>query len=309
MDIHDLSDDTSLSLLKVISQERELPDFVKSAHIEDLQSSDKKVFADMINHKFPLDTPADIWLSNAYLNKTASHLDHNYVSSVRNKINETAEFWGVSLEDTSTKTASIDFSGYAVVTESGPLYPLHTERLVKLANGFFPENLDGDLAVYRTKVARMIASKLDSSQWSEQVQNYLPIPRSEVIHDLDKRANLLGKSEYIDLLKAASCEVVDDQSAFEFITALSDIDKKANIEQYYGDSINNPLIYSRLIHDDITPKTLIKIGSETLPYERVLNKQANLEGLLDLPQDPYAFEYFYKTASESHQDIIEKIVL
>lgn len=73
-----------------------LPTFVKEASIIDEDEKNqvpRKMFADYINKKFPIDTPANTWLSYAFYNKYAS--EDEISDTINEKINSAISFWNI----------------------------------------------------------------------------------------------------------------------------------------------------------------------------------------------------------------------
>ena len=123
--IDQTSDQNSVTLYQ-ISQEVNLPGFVKEATVSDpdsLRDVPSKGFAYPELRRFPVHTKADTWLSSAYLHKCAGDLSPNTFDKISSAISMAAEFWDIELPDFSSEkvaSASADrVSTYGVTFQIG----------------------------------------------------------------------------------------------------------------------------------------------------------------------------------------------
>jgi hypothetical protein len=118
--------DTNNATLYQISQEVNLPEFVKEASLPDsdsLQTLSPDCFAYPELRRFPVHTKADTWLSAAYLHKSATTMSPCTYKGVRAAVEEAAAFWQIDLPRFDTikeASAAPDPVGtYPVVFEVG----------------------------------------------------------------------------------------------------------------------------------------------------------------------------------------------
>jgi len=159
--------DTNNATLYQISQEVNLPEFVKEASLPDadsLKDLPPAGFAYPEMRRFPIHTKADIWLSAAYLHKSASALSPCTFQGIQAAVESAAELWGVDLPRFDTpKEASIEepASAYSVVFDVGgdthTTYVSSPEEMTKVA-AHIVENDDYPYMARQASARQVIAA-------------------------------------------------------------------------------------------------------------------------------------------------------
>jgi len=112
----DFNDDVNQQHLYAINRLFGLPNFVKSASVEEKAAIDKlhsNVFADVSRRKFPCHTKAATWLANAYFAQCRDAYHKKEAAFIQDRITKFAAYWKIaSLVDTFNqnhrKTAQFD---------------------------------------------------------------------------------------------------------------------------------------------------------------------------------------------------------
>lgn len=283
----DINDDVDKSLFAIIDREYEIPSQTKQASLG--TSSDHKVFAYPEAQKYPMDTPNDIYMSYLYFQKTASNLPMYAKEYVEDNIRNYADLCGVSLELKSKQASTDRFVGkkedFALAIPTWDIrdeyvkqkcanlihndyllmYPINSTENVKLANHYFPKSLEGPLEIFRPKVARAIASRLDPLEYSDTLKDYLPLPKSAALDQLEVRK--VTAPEFAS--KYASLEelLVDctPENSIKFASALDQLDKQANLFEHYG--VIPASQFNRLLYEDNSKPFTMKIASEDVLFE------------------------------------------
>jgi hypothetical protein len=278
----DFIDDKQKKLLRSIEREFHVPDICKQASLNTNRDS-KEIFAWEEERKFPMDTPEDLYLSYLYFQKTAHNIPEHIRDEIEKNFHDYAEMLGFSLE-LKPKTANVvetpaksyfsvrvpinDIKDSRIIQKFASciqgdeivMYPMDTEEDVRLANMYFPMALDGPFEVFRCKVARDIADRLDESALSQKVRDYLPLPPAVVQDQIEIRKRL-APAFAPHYEKAASLVQgrVNTNKLASFIQMLDMLDKQANIEEDFG--IMSPAEFVRGIAPTTTI-TVIGIGRD-----------------------------------------------
>lgn len=136
--------DINNATLYQISQEVNLPEFVKEASLPDsdsLQTLSPDCFAYPELRRFPIHTKADTWLSAAYLHKNATTMPPCTYNGVRAAVEKAAAFWQIDLPRFDTSKEASVVSGptdsYPVVFEVGgkahTTYVYSADEMTKVA--------------------------------------------------------------------------------------------------------------------------------------------------------------------------------
>jgi hypothetical protein len=297
----DIYDDVDKSLFSVLEREYEIPPQIKTAAMDSGVREDKEIFAYPEQNKYPMDTVQDLYTSYLYFQKTASNLPAYARTAVEDNFKkfanlcglsldlqkkEASEYfpvsredfalaipvWNISDQDLLQKAANMIHDDYLL------LYPIDTEENIKLANYYFPASLNGPLEVFRPKVARAIAERLDPLEYSDKLISYLPIPKSAALDQLEAR-----KTSHPELAeKYASLERFlvncSPENSVKFANELEKLDKTANLFHHSG--IVDASEFRKLIYDDGSRDRVVKIANTEVLWSDVLDASNNISGIV-----------------------------
>lgn len=172
MKIYDYFDDDQAVVLREILKEAhakgDLPEYVvkSAATPSEAMREERSLFAWDEMKRFAIDTPADAWLSARYFKKQAAELPQLKRDAIWAEIKAGCEMHGVPFEEPVVKQAAVlpDDSAFLIVKEAADgevlrLYPVATKQQIQDSVRWFPNNLVGDLAYERTKVAKALLAK------------------------------------------------------------------------------------------------------------------------------------------------------
>ena len=222
--MYDHSTDKNLTVVYQLSKTVQLPDFVKSAKVDDTQIKElpNSAFADPVHRRFPCHTRADTYLSYAYFLKNASELPPTSRQITFSKLNDFINHWAIRTE---CETVRIDHEKrgcelgqlpddvFAIVEDvSGTKYralPLLNDKCVKSASDHLTSYRDRYPLAWRIKAARKIAAQAEklNVEISEYVTKAAGLHKAASANDiasrLVKRSMLLND----DQLKAATLKL------------------------------------------------------------------------------------------------------
>lgn len=319
----DFYDDLDGSYYNVLEQEYHIPDSLNRDSFEQGPNAKKEagLFACQDLKAYPVDTPDNLLMSRLYFEKTASKLSDRQRFEALEKMEKMASFYGIdiSIEPKEQKTASSyeynpnDFglaiplvnvsSGnflekYASITYGSHLlmYPLRAQEEIHLANEHFPQGLNEDLEVFRPKVARAIAEKVDPSSLSDVIKEYLPIPKSAAIDDINARARLVPEfsGQYASLLPELDKASPDNpDQLLKIASALENHDINSGLYgNYFENNLMPPVDLMKGIKDDI--------GSEY----NIVNMQGHNLPVKDLEKVAHLVPGFSKAASAAETQVL-----
>jgi len=164
--------DKNLRVLNLISQLVELPTFVKSASINNIDNLPSDSFADSVSRLFPCHTRQDTWLSYAYFIKQANSASKDYFTKVSSKFDEFIRLWNLSSDCATIKQElqkqangldSLSDADFAIVqTYNGQLYralPITDETTVAKAAEHLTIYRDKYPVAWRKEAAARILDK------------------------------------------------------------------------------------------------------------------------------------------------------
>lgn len=307
MNILDIQDDPQGHLLQAIGTQVTIPKFVKQASIDN-----KQVWAWEEEQKFALDTPADIWLSKQYFDKTASFIPEPLRRQVGARINQAIALAGVPIES-SQKQASVStisneqfglrlkvagmnpafVSNYTDFIRNGELvmYPLASSEQVKQANMHFPKGLNNELAPMRPAVAQKIASMLPLEDLSSSVRAYLPMSHKEASFQLDVRSG--AAPEYAAKYQEAKQFLGPEMDRLKFASVIRTLDKQSGIAATYAGRVKEASEFLRGVHAPEKEPYKVKVKTASVwdsmfddgsfdTWVPGLSKSANKQELIDL---------------------------
>ncbi len=308
MTIVDIYDDNTRVLYNLITEQYVVPDFAKTASfgIGEAGRAFKKVFAEPRLTKFAMDTPADVWWSNAFFSKTADELSESQQFIVSNSLAERAAIFNIDIDLTPVKAASVTcipeipldkfalslpveafsdafMSKYASYEYCNhiALYPLDNAKNIKIANTLFPKSLDGDLGIFRGMVAEKIASAMEEfkidPQISPEVLRYTtPVTEHDVVTAFQERIRLSPESaeKYGSILQ----EFSEDRDITKLAMTTSLLDKETGADRYYASAYPDPFRYMAGV-DFVEPEHIPSAEEiADAKFEDIkLNKSAALE--------------------------------
>jgi hypothetical protein len=183
----DYSGKELFSMFKAI----DLPEYVKTASVEDsyeLSQLEKTAFADPDRGIYPINSPARVYVSNAYfINKKAAIsklYGQDYVSQLENRIKSAAEVFGIS-EDLEDYEQSQNVK-VAADYEEQYMVNFHIDGMPASIN-LYPVKTAGDLAE-------------SAEHFSKNISNFPFEVRGKSAENFVKAASELGVDELPDLL-------------------------------------------------------------------------------------------------------------
>lgn len=331
--IYDHLDDPQHLVFAVIAKEYDIPDFVKSASSEE-DRSNKKLFAWEHKSRFPMDTAHDLALSHLYFEKTAKNIPLNEHSFIRENLDRVALLMGVDLPSRLQKAASVEYDikleDFAVsipmssfslrekyakheYNDHFVLYPLDNQESVKTANIRFPRGLDDELEYFRPQVAQAIASHLPESSLSYEVKQYLPIPKSATIEQLDYRIGMnTSKTASYEALKRDLSD--PNMTAILFSYALEKLDNSVGMAQLTkGANLLEGKRYIAGIYNDMNNPDNITILGRELPFNTLVKSASRLidiyPNIEQWMQTPAAAQTCIDNFSQSEKELLLRTVL
>lgn len=180
----DQSHDTSHRELVCLMNCIDIPESVKCAELDDLEvirHFDKEAFADDYNKAYPINSPARVYVSNAYFFKKKASLEKkwgsSYVTHVADRINKAAGLFGIkdqldSYEKQASTRDSKDYSKEPITTikvaeVDYQVFPVKTkDDFVKSAQ-LFVESIGNFLFPHRVQIAEAFVKKADQYEVDE----------------------------------------------------------------------------------------------------------------------------------------------
>lgn len=278
MHILDIQDDPQRHMLQAISTQVEVPEFVKQASLED-----KHVWAWPEAQKFALDTPADIWLSKQYFDKTASHLEPVVRREVDKRISQAITFSGVPIASSEKQASVAELTNeqfalrlktagmapaftakYMNFVRNGELvmYPVATEAQVKQANTFFPRGLNNELAPMRPFVAQKIASLLPEDELSGEVLQYLPMSHKEACYQLDIRSG--ASKEFSEKYQSAKAFLSPSMDRLKMASLIHALDDQSGITASLGNRVKSASMFLRGVKEAEKEPVRVKVKTASV---------------------------------------------
>lgn len=172
MKLDQTADTSHLQLYKILTGVS-VPDYVKEASVdneEDMQLLEKEAFADEERRVFPLNSPARVYLSSAFLREKQAMLSakysKGYVDALQQKLATAAEVFGITQDleaynQAAEKRASFDYPEVFIATIEDPalseepisLFPVKTAEAFKTAAETFAAKMKNFPFAWRHQIA------------------------------------------------------------------------------------------------------------------------------------------------------------
>ena len=249
MRLDQLSDVSNLQLYRLL-QGVELPDFVKDAALDDettVADLEKSAYADEVNIAYPINTPARVYVSNAFFqSKKAAYEDRfgtAHTKAVEERIKGAAELFSISHEierynEAHEKRANRDYEIQHVCTiqddELGEqnIFPYRTADEFRKSAEVFDKNIGKYPFEWRTQIAQGFLSKaaeVGVDELPDIICKYAglfyPGHTADIAREVARRANRLSSKTASDQLKQLASAV----SGFENFESIDDVMKIAEI--------------------------------------------------------------------------------
>ena len=313
MKLDQLSDQSNRQLYRLL-QGVELPDFVKDAEIDTAASVgdlEKSAFADQINFAFPINSPARVYVSNAFFQAKQAEIENRYgtahTEGIHTRIKEAAEMFSISatLDAYNTlheKRASRDYEVTHVCTiydsemtpSEIPLFPVKTAGDFTKSAQVFVENIAKYPFEWREQIAKEFLQKAADfgvDELPDLVCKYAglfyPAHTSQIASELARRANKLSSKEARAQLSQLATAV--DGSEFD------NIEEAMKVAQIVHHIELNDGAYDR-------PKT-----AELLPdpvdvlFAHPPTKVAEILNVVDMGGESYGVETLKKVSADNYK--------
>jgi hypothetical protein len=304
----------------------DLPEYVKTAELDDsleLSELPKTAFADSERRIYPINTPARVFVSNAYfINKKAdiSKLyGEDYTSQLENNIKEAAEIFDIvkDLDNYSSKFNEKTASDYSEryltefdLGEANPvqLYPIKTAGDLTECANHFVKNIKNYPFDVRVKTAQNIvkfAEELDVIEIPELVMKYagLYYPDLENLGgEIRRRATKLtkeaNKKVYEDVAKDVSnvteiSEVMKIAEVMFYVENMEGLYDKTAVANVLGDPV-----------DCIFTKSIEKV-SEDLAFIDIHGDKYKISDLTKISRDKYEEAFGFELDPEDVEKLAE----
>jgi hypothetical protein len=260
----DIFQDSTKAVFADICNRVEVPQFVLDSEVVEKQATydyRDTLFADNMRRRFPIDSPANTWVSAAYFAKTAEldYKDRETREYVEANIKRAAKTYGV--EDAvekvmqairtpeQEKSAADDASNWGCFSEKA--YPMFDEEGVKLANAYFKDNCYSLKSDVRHEVAKNIVRKCAeyNLEYNDTVRmeaglgfpdtNFLKenlLDRARRVKSAEQRAAIEKLAEAVEKVDAAELmENVDN-----LVREVERLDEETGLDKKYGRDILPP---------------------------------------------------------------------
>lgn len=249
MRLDQLSDVSNLQLYRLL-QGVDIPDFVKDAALDDETSVadlEKSAYADQINVAYPINTPARVYVSNAFFQSKKAAFEDRFgtahTNEVAGRIKEAAELFSISREitaynDAYEKRANRDYETQHVCViqddELGEqnIFPFRTATEFSKSAEVFAKNIGQYPFEWRGQIARSFLSKaaeVGVDELPDLVCKYAglfyPAHSADISREVARRANKLASKTASDQLKQLASAV----GGFESFDSIEDVMKIAEI--------------------------------------------------------------------------------
>lgn len=262
----DQSSDRSHKELYSLLNGINLPSFVKDAELDDpemLQYFEKDAFADDYSRSFPINSPARVYVSNAYfLSKKAQMVKRwgkSYITHVEDRIKKAADIFGVTgdLKEYEKQASERTDRGYTeepiytmeIAGTSYNLFPVKTaEEFTKVANTF-SNNISKFPFQERQKIAQAFvakASKYGVDELPELVCKYAGMYypdvgelKAKLWHRATKVASPELRAKYESLIEAVPA-LDSKEDVFKLAQIVDHFERQSNIKvaQVLGDPVD-----------------------------------------------------------------------
>ena len=233
MKLDQLSDTSNLQLYRLL-QGVELPDFVKDAELDTAASVsdlEKSAFADQLNFAFPINTPARVYVSNAFYQAKKAAIEDSYgtgfATEVETRIKSAADMFSCANEIAAynvlhEKRANRDYEVVHVCTIEDPemtpseipLFPVKTAGDFIKSAEVFAANTNKYPFEWREQISRAFLQKAADfgvDELPDLICKYAglfyPALTSQISSELARRAGKLSSKEAQDRLSRLATAV------------------------------------------------------------------------------------------------------
>lgn len=313
MKLDQLSDASNLQLYRLL-QGVDVPDFVKDAAIDDegsVAELAKSAYADQVNIAYPINTPARVYVSNAFFQSKKAAFEDRFGTAhaklVEGKIKEAAELFSIAREieaynEAHEKRANRDLELQHVCTvedpELGatPLFPFKTAAEFSKSAQVFATNMGQYPFEWREQIARSFLSKaaeVGVDELPDLVCKYAglfyPSHTSSVSNEVARRANKMSSKTAKDRLSELAAAV----SGFESFDSLDDVMKIAQIV-YHVEQADGA--YDRPKTAELLPDPVDMFF--TLPPTKV----AEILNVVDMAGEKYSIDPLKKVSANKYKE-------
>lgn len=226
MRILDVYDDSNKQQLHLLDQYFSLPDFVKSAQVENERPDvPATTYADALNRRYPCHTKESTWLSQAYFLLNRGQYSTKDASAIQDRLTKFAYYWGLEniINDLTKKweklaesTPQLDDKDYALVVEheGGKIrrMPLHNELAVKASADYLKRNRQNYPYEWRKTAALNLISEnkaldADVNEFLEKTAGFGIMNPKKAAIAFRKRAALVFDKNVKDHLNKIAAEL------------------------------------------------------------------------------------------------------
>ena len=302
----DIFKDNSHRIWYQIGQElgKDIPSYVldHEVNVKRAASLSDREYADDLLRKYPIDNPADTWLSAGYIVKMAQagYISEPKYSNLMTRVKEAAQIYGV-LEDVNTlverltaveETKEAGDDDYGWVDGDDKKYPMFDARGVAKAAEYFETNKYHYPTDMRRTIARSIMRK--AAEYEVELKQDLRkdagmgmprrdtlmaelLGRARMYKDAETSTAIAKLNEYVASVGAEELDAELDKLA----SLVEEADRSEGLYREYGKTILAP---SDFIYD-IDASEAIKLADDAVE----LNKYTfSLSKLAELSPDIYA---------------------
>lgn len=303
---HDFSNKELISFLS----EAAVPEYVKTAHVatfEDVATLDKTAFADQYNNAFPIDTPANTYVSWAFFMNKKADLDKRwgkgYTSEVEDNFNKAGELHKVS-QDLSEYTKHL----HSKQAKDYTVKHIYTIKVADVSEDLFPVKTTQDF----TKQAEVLNNSFSNLPFSDRVSAAKAFVKQAGDYGVDELPDLLCKYAglYFPERNVVSAEmyrrvnkISDDETVLKYASLIEkNLPACQSIDDFLklSEEVNKLECESGVVFDS---KVAIDLGDFVdncflLPIDKV----AYLMNVVDIQGHKFNFEDLQKVSSDVYKE-------
>lgn len=251
----DLHNDDDLEILNKISQEENLPDYVKQADISLMAKQSelpKEAFALESKKLYPMFDKASTWLSSRYFTKSAQRIPLPTRTAVEGKLKKACSVFGVEWPREKVKEqVKLAESDYALVEEFNGKkivrYPVNTKESAEASIQRFSAEYSLYPPDWRRKTAEILSKKASEygikTNKKEPVNKYSCQTKSlEVIKTAMKLRSKYTKSEEFSQLYRDVIEKSAQEDPETLVGAIDVLDRSSGLSRYWDHGIADPYL-------------------------------------------------------------------
>lgn len=313
MRLDQLSDASNLQLYRLL-QGVELPDFVKDAALDDETSVadlEKSAYADQVNIAYPINTPARVYVSNAFFQSKKAEFEQKFGTAhkmdVENRIKEAAELFSISREieaynEAYEKRASADYEvQHVCLLEDNELgqqefFPYRTPEEFRKSAEVFVANINQYPFEWRTQISRSFLSKaaeVGVDELPDLICKYAgifyPAHTADIANEVARRANKLASKTASAQLKELATAV----SGFDSFDSIDDVMKIAEIVYRVE---QNDGAYERPKTAELLPDPVDKF------FVHSPEKVAQILNVVDMGGEKFQLDTLKKVSSDKYKE-------